>query len=112
MATLWGGDADVLGLGAALQRHCRATGMSLDDAVRVDPERQAHHAGPSSDRRTRSAATHLTLAPEMTWGLGEGVAGYYAWAGCRGRRAGAQAGTPLRGTRCDGRRARSILARA
>jgi hypothetical protein len=26
---------DVLGLGAALQRHCRATGMSLDDAVRV-----------------------------------------------------------------------------
>ena len=35
MATLWGGDADVLGLGAALQRHCRATGMSLDDAVRV-----------------------------------------------------------------------------
>ena len=35
MANLWGGDADVLGLGAALQRHCRATGMSLDDAVRV-----------------------------------------------------------------------------
>ena len=35
MAALWGGDADVLGLGAALQRHCRATGMSLDDAVRV-----------------------------------------------------------------------------
>ena len=35
MASLWGGDADILGLGAALQRHCRATGMSLDDAVRV-----------------------------------------------------------------------------
>jgi transcriptional regulator with XRE-family HTH domain len=35
MATLWGGDADVLGLGAALQRHCRATGMPLDEAVRV-----------------------------------------------------------------------------
>jgi transcriptional regulator with XRE-family HTH domain len=35
MAALWGGDADVLGLGAALQRHCRATGMSLDEAVRV-----------------------------------------------------------------------------
>jgi len=35
MVALWGGDADVLGLGAALQRHCRATGMSLDEAVRV-----------------------------------------------------------------------------
>jgi transcriptional regulator with XRE-family HTH domain len=35
MAALWGGDADVLGLGAALQRHCRATGMPLDEAVRV-----------------------------------------------------------------------------
>jgi hypothetical protein len=35
MVGLWGGDADVLGLGAALQRHCRATGMPLDDAVRV-----------------------------------------------------------------------------
>ena len=35
MVALWGGDADVLGLGAALQRHCRATGMSLEDAVRV-----------------------------------------------------------------------------
>jgi transcriptional regulator with XRE-family HTH domain len=35
MAALWGGDADVLGLGAAMQRHCRATGMSLDEAVRV-----------------------------------------------------------------------------
>jgi hypothetical protein len=35
MAALWGGDPDVLGLGAALQRHCRATGMSMDEAVRV-----------------------------------------------------------------------------
>ena len=35
MVTLWGGDAEVLGLGAALQRHCRAAGMPLDDAVRV-----------------------------------------------------------------------------
>ena len=35
MVTLWGGDAEVLGLGAALQRHCRSTGMSLDEAVRV-----------------------------------------------------------------------------
>jgi transcriptional regulator with XRE-family HTH domain len=35
MALLWGGDAEILGLGAAMQRHCRAAGMSLDDAVRV-----------------------------------------------------------------------------
>src|SRR5262245_57443940 len=35
MAQLWGGDAEVLGLGAALQRHCRASGMSLDEAARV-----------------------------------------------------------------------------
>ncbi len=35
MAALWGGDPEILGLGAALQRHCRSTGMSLDDAVRV-----------------------------------------------------------------------------
>src|SRR5262252_2472058 len=35
MAALWGGDPDVLGLGAALQRHCRATGMPLDEALRV-----------------------------------------------------------------------------
>jgi hypothetical protein len=35
MAAMWGGDAEVLGLGAALQRHCRASGMSLEHAVRV-----------------------------------------------------------------------------
>jgi ribosome-binding protein aMBF1 (putative translation factor) len=35
MTGLWGGDAEVVGLGAALQRHCRATGMTLDDAVRL-----------------------------------------------------------------------------
>ena len=35
MVALWGGDGEILGLGAALQRHCRATGMSLDDAARV-----------------------------------------------------------------------------
>ncbi len=35
MAGMWGGDAEVIGLGAALQRHCRATGMTLDDAVRL-----------------------------------------------------------------------------
>ena len=35
MTSLWGGDAELLGLGAALQRYCRATGVSLEDAVRM-----------------------------------------------------------------------------
>jgi transcriptional regulator with XRE-family HTH domain len=35
MTALWGGDAELLALGAALQRYCRATGVSLDDAVRM-----------------------------------------------------------------------------
>jgi hypothetical protein len=35
MTALWGGDADLLALGAALQRYCRATGVGLDDAVRM-----------------------------------------------------------------------------
>lgn len=35
MVRRWGGDAEILGLGAAVQRHCRASGMSVDDAVRA-----------------------------------------------------------------------------
>ena len=35
MAALWGGDAELLALGAALQRYCRATGVSLEEAVRM-----------------------------------------------------------------------------
>lgn len=35
MTTLWGGDADLLALGAALQRYCRASGVSLEEAVRM-----------------------------------------------------------------------------
>jgi len=48
LTALWGGDAELLALGAALQRYCRATGVSLDDAVRMvragrrtGPERRA-----------------------------------------------------------------------
>ena len=33
MTGLWGGDAELLALGAALQRYCRGTGVSLEDAV-------------------------------------------------------------------------------
>jgi hypothetical protein len=35
MTALWGGDAELLGLGAALQRYCRTTGLPLDAAVRM-----------------------------------------------------------------------------
>ena len=35
MVGLWGGDAEILGLGAAVQRHCRASGMSPEEAVRI-----------------------------------------------------------------------------
>jgi hypothetical protein len=35
MTTLWGGDAELLALGAALQRYCRATGVELEAAVRM-----------------------------------------------------------------------------
>jgi helix-turn-helix protein len=55
MVALWGGDADVLGLGAALQRHCRATGMSLDEAVRLvrSGKRTAPVRRPASPRDRR-----------------------------------------------------------
>ncbi len=35
MTALWGGDPELLALGAALQRYCRATGVALEDAVRM-----------------------------------------------------------------------------
>jgi len=35
MTALWGGDPELLALGAALQRYCRATGVSLEEAVRM-----------------------------------------------------------------------------
>jgi hypothetical protein len=48
MTGLWGGSAELLALGAALQRYARATGVSVDEAVRMlrtgrrnAPERRA-----------------------------------------------------------------------
>ena len=35
MTALWGGDPELLALGAALQRYCRATGVAVEDAVRM-----------------------------------------------------------------------------
>jgi hypothetical protein len=51
MTALWGGDAELLALGAALQRYCRATGVSLDDAVRM--VRAGRRTGP--ERRPPAA---------------------------------------------------------
>jgi len=35
MTALWGGDAELLALGAALQRWARATGVSVDEGLRI-----------------------------------------------------------------------------
>ena len=48
MTALWGGDPELLALGAALQRYCRATGVALDDAIRM--VRAGRRTGP--ERRT------------------------------------------------------------
>jgi hypothetical protein len=60
MTALWGGDPELLALGAALQRYCRSTGVSLDDAVRM--VRAGRRTGP--ERRTparRIDCRQLTL---------------------------------------------------
>lgn len=68
MTVLWGGDADLLALGATLQRYSRATGIPVDEAVRIlrsgrrnPPERPG--AGRRRDRR------QLSL-PMGTWERG------------------------------------------
>ncbi len=35
MTALWGGNAELLALGAAMQRYARTTGVSVEDAVRM-----------------------------------------------------------------------------
>ncbi len=59
MTDLWGGSAELLALGAALQRYSRSTGISIEDAVRMvrsgrrnAPERRT--AGRRRDRRQLS----------------------------------------------------------
>jgi len=49
MTALWGGDAEFLALGAALQRYCRATGVSIEHAVRM--MRSGRAGGPDRTRR-------------------------------------------------------------
>src|SRR5690348_10578403 len=60
MTAAWGGDAELLALGAALQRYCRATGVALEDAIRM--VRAGRRTGP--ERRVpvrRSDRRQLTL---------------------------------------------------
>jgi len=59
MTSLWGGSAELLALGAALQRYARATGIPVDEAVRMlrtgrrqAPDRRT--SGPRRDRRQLS----------------------------------------------------------
>jgi transcriptional regulator with XRE-family HTH domain len=44
LTALWGGDAELLALGASLQRYCRTTGLPLDEAVRM--VRSGRRTGP------------------------------------------------------------------
>ena len=60
MTALWGGDPELLALGAALQRYCRATGVPLDEAIRM--VRAGRRTGP--ERRIpvrRTDRRQLTL---------------------------------------------------
>jgi transcriptional regulator with XRE-family HTH domain len=45
MTALWGGDPELLALGTALQRYSRATGVSLEEAVRI--VRSGRRTGPA-----------------------------------------------------------------
>ena len=59
MTAEWGGDAELLALGAALQRYCRATGVSLDDAIRM--VRAGRRTGPERRPVRRTDRRQLTL---------------------------------------------------
>lgn len=51
MTALWGGDPELLALGAALQRYSRVTGVALDEAVRM--VRSGRRTGPERKARAR-----------------------------------------------------------
>jgi DNA-binding transcriptional MerR regulator len=52
MTTLWGGDPELLALGATLQRWSRMTGLPVEEAARMLQTGRRHAPGP---RRPRSA---------------------------------------------------------
>jgi len=65
MTATWGGDADLLALGAALQRYCRASGVPLADAVamvRSGRRTRPDGARPGVPRRDRRQLS-LPIAP-------------------------------------------------
>lgn len=51
MTSLWGGDPQLLALGAALQRYSRLTGVPLEEAVRM--VRSGRRTGPERRLRAR-----------------------------------------------------------
>jgi transcriptional regulator with XRE-family HTH domain len=53
MTEIWGGSAELLALGAALQRYSRDTGVPIDEAVRMI--RSGRRNAPERGRRTRTA---------------------------------------------------------
>jgi hypothetical protein len=59
MTGLWGGSAELLALGAALQRYARATGVPIDEAVRMlrSGRRNAPERPVSPRRRDRRQLT-------------------------------------------------------
>jgi hypothetical protein len=61
MTALWGGDAELLALGAALQRYCRATGVGLEDAARM--VRTGRRTGPERRRVTRPRDRRQLVLP-------------------------------------------------
>lgn len=62
MVSLWGGDAELLALGAALQRYVRETGVSLDDAVKL--VRSGRRTAPQR-KRPRATADRNQLSLPM-----------------------------------------------
>ena len=52
MTALWGGDPQLLALGAALQRYSRVTGVPLEEAIRM--VRSGRRTGPEHRPRARA----------------------------------------------------------
>lgn len=62
MTALWGGDPQLLALGAALQRYSRVTGVPLEEAVRM--VRSGRRTGPERRPRPRERdRRQLVLIP-------------------------------------------------
>jgi hypothetical protein len=69
MTALWGGDAALLALGAALQRFSRTTGVPLAEAVRM--VRTGRRAAPERTRIARAADRRQLSLPILRAGAGD-----------------------------------------